>query len=86
MSLFRSIPNPEAEAQRPLADRMRPRTLDEFVGQEQILAPGKPLRTQIEPALIAGLELSGMHAVVRNSWRDQLEQVRMGLQGDDGRT
>jgi putative ATPase len=27
---------------------MRPRTLDEFVGQEQILAPGKPLRTQIE--------------------------------------
>lgn len=27
---------------------MRPRTLDEFVGQEQILAPGKPLRMQIE--------------------------------------
>ncbi|HEU5452007.1 MAG TPA: replication-associated recombination protein A [Terriglobales bacterium] len=33
---------------RPLADRMRPRTLDEFVGQEHLLAPGKPLRTQIE--------------------------------------
>ena len=32
----------------PLADRMRPRTLDEFVGQEHILAPGKPLRLQIE--------------------------------------
>jgi putative ATPase len=27
---------------------MRPRTLDEFVGQEQLVAPGKPLRTQIE--------------------------------------
>ena len=49
MSLFNSIPsNPAVEAQRPLAERMRPRTLDEFVGQEQILGPGKPLRTQIE--------------------------------------
>jgi len=27
---------------------MRPRTLDEFVGQEQLINPGKPLRTQIE--------------------------------------
>ncbi len=33
---------------RPLADRMRPRTLEEFVGQEELLAPGKPLRMQIE--------------------------------------
>ena len=33
---------------RPLADRMRPRTLDEFVGQEHLVAPGKPLRTQLE--------------------------------------
>jgi len=31
-----------------LADRMRPRTLDEFVGQEHILGAGKPLRLQIE--------------------------------------
>ena len=33
---------------RPLADRMRPRTLDEFVGQAHIVAPGKPLRRAIE--------------------------------------
>jgi putative ATPase len=32
----------------PLAERMRPRTLDEFIGQEKLLGPGKPLRTQIE--------------------------------------
>jgi putative ATPase len=32
----------------PLADRMRPRTLDELLGQEHLLAPGKPLRLQIE--------------------------------------
>ena len=32
----------------PLAARMRPRTLDEFVGQEQIIGPGTVLRTSIE--------------------------------------
>ena len=49
MSLFQPIPSPgPADATRPLADRMRPRTLEEFVGQEQLLGPGKPLRTQIE--------------------------------------
>jgi len=32
----------------PLAERMRPRTLDEFVGQEHLLGPGKPLRVAIE--------------------------------------
>jgi len=36
------------DALRPLADRMRPRTLDEFVGQEQVLGPGKPLRQALE--------------------------------------
>jgi len=50
MNLFQSIPSPEgaADKTRPLADRMRPRTLDEFVGQEHLVGPGKPLRTQIE--------------------------------------
>ena len=33
---------------RPLADRMRPETLDEFVGQLHLLGPGKPLRRAIE--------------------------------------
>ena len=50
MSLFQTIPgsnNPGDEG-RPLADRMRPRTLDEYVGQEHLIAPGKPLRAQIE--------------------------------------
>src|SRR5436305_1019715 len=50
MGLFEPIhmPEPATDLSRPLADRMRPRTLDEFVGQEHILAPGKPLRLQIE--------------------------------------
>ena len=50
MSLFQSIPGGErsTDRTRPLADRMRPRTLDEFVGHEHLVGPGKPLRTQIE--------------------------------------
>jgi putative ATPase len=35
-------------ATQPLAARMRPRTIDEFAGQEHLLAPGKPLREAIE--------------------------------------
>ena len=49
MGLFQNIPPDETvDKSRPLADRMRPRTLDEFVGQEHILGPGKALRVQIE--------------------------------------
>jgi len=50
MSLFPTIPSGDnpGDRTRPLADRMRPRTLDEFVGQEHLVGPGKPLRTQIE--------------------------------------
>src|SRR5271167_1730310 len=49
LNLFQQIPPEESvDKSRPLADRMRPRTLDEFVGQEHILGPGKSLRVQIE--------------------------------------
>src|SRR5437763_4328232 len=50
MSLFQSIPSGDrgADRTRPLAARMRPRTLDEFVGQEHLVGPGKPLRLMIE--------------------------------------
>src|SRR5271167_4268112 len=49
MSLFQPIPNAStADRARPLADRMRPRTLEEYAGQEHLIGPGKPLRVQIE--------------------------------------
>ncbi len=50
MGLFSTTPRPDppGDRTRPLADRMRPSTLDEFVGQEHLVGPGKPLRTQIE--------------------------------------
>jgi len=43
----------------PLATRMRPRSLDEFVGQEHILAPGKLLRRAIEADRLPSAILSG---------------------------
>ena len=47
------------ESARPLAARMRPRSLDEFVGQEHILQPGKPLRAAIEKGTIGSIILWG---------------------------
>lgn len=43
----------------PLAARMRPRTLDDYVGQEEVLGPGKPLRTAIEQGTVGSLILWG---------------------------
>jgi putative ATPase len=50
VNLFPAIPPEDTGTQgaRPLADRMRPRALDEFVGQDHLVGPGKPLRVQIE--------------------------------------
>jgi len=49
VSLFAPIPDAKlAHVAAPLAERMRPRSLDEFLGQEHLLGPGKPLRVQIE--------------------------------------
>ena len=61
MNLF--APNPSSDTSRdrthPLADRMRPRTLQEFVGQEHLIAPGKPLRVELERDDISSLILWG---------------------------
>jgi putative ATPase len=49
MSLFQPIPSAGgSDTTRPLADRMRPRTFDEYAGQEHLIGPGKPLRTQVD--------------------------------------
>ena len=44
-----------AQVEEPLAARLRPRTLDEFVGQEQLLGPGKILRNLIEEDRISSM-------------------------------
>ena len=61
MSLFESDPlaTQKDDATRPLAERMRPSTLEEFVGQAHILAPGKPLRSQIDRDQLSSIILWG---------------------------
>lgn len=49
----------KADASAPLASRMRPRSLDEFAGQEHILAPGKLLRRAIEADRLPSVIFSG---------------------------
>ena len=48
MNLFETEPEGRIGNDRPLPERMRPRTLNEFVGQKHLLAEGKPLRQRIE--------------------------------------
>jgi putative ATPase len=45
--------------QRPLAERMRPHSLEDFIGQDHILGPGKPLRRQIERDELTSIILWG---------------------------
>ena len=60
MSLFSPIHDPDTpSALQPLAERMRPRTLEEFIGQEKLLGPGKPLRLQIESDNLSSMLLWG---------------------------
>ncbi len=59
MSLFDAAPAPRVEAGTPLAERMRPERLEDFLGQEHILGPGKPLRAQIEHDQISSMILWG---------------------------
>jgi len=58
MDLFSSGANSDPQGA-PLADRMRPRSLDEFAGQEHILGPGKLLRRAIETGRTGSLILYG---------------------------
>jgi len=58
-TLFPDDAPDKTPAPSPLAERMRPRTFDEFVGQQALLAPGKPLREAIERDLLQSIILWG---------------------------
>ena len=76
MSLFDTLPAPEdASQKRPLAERMRPKTLDEFVGQEHILGPGKPLRMQIERDELSSLILWGPPGVGKTTLAQLIARI-----------
>ncbi|MEO7135131.1 MAG: replication-associated recombination protein A [Vicinamibacterales bacterium] len=59
MSLFNDEPAPVDPKTVPLAERMRPRSLDEIVGQDDLVAPGRPLREMIERDLLQSIILWG---------------------------
>lgn len=59
MNLFEQAAQAEIQAKAPLAVRMRPRTLEEFVGQEKIIGPGTLLRRAIENDSLTSLILWG---------------------------
>ena len=87
MSLFDSLtPNRRHE---PLAARMRPRTLDEYVGQQHIVGPGRLLRRAIQADQISSLILYGppgtgkttLAMVIANSTRSHFEVLNAVLAG-----
>jgi putative ATPase len=53
------LPFVDADADAPLAERLRPRTLDEVIGQPQLLGPGKPLRVAFESGRLHSMILWG---------------------------
>ncbi len=78
-------PRPDA----PLADRVRPRTLDEVLGQDEVLGPGKPLRRAIEQDQLRSLILWGppgsgkttLAHVIRRLTRAHFESMSAVLSG-----
>jgi len=60
VDLFDTAPNaPEMDAQRPLADRLRPRSLSEVIGQEQVIGPDAPLGMMLAAGSLSSLILWG---------------------------
>lgn len=54
-------------APQPLAARMRPAGLDQFVGQQHLLAPGKPLRVALDAGQLHSMVLWGPPGVGKTS-------------------
>ena len=57
--LFAAAAEDRLARQAPLAARLRPRNLDEVVGQEHLLGPGRPLRALIEADRLSSVILWG---------------------------
>lgn len=80
---------PTGERETPLADRMRPRNLDEFVGQEHIVGPGRLLRRAIQADQLSSLIFSGppgtgkttLARVIANTTRSRFASVNAVLSG-----
>jgi len=82
-----ALAEPRADA--PLAERIRPRTLDEILGQDEVLGPGRPLRRAIEQDQLRSLILWGppgsgkttLAFVIRRLTRAHFEAMSAVLSG-----
>lgn len=87
--LFRHAGREQAEKQAPLAARMRPRTLDEFVGQDHVLGPGRLLRRAIQADQISSVVFYGppgtgkttLARVIANTTHSQFVTLNAVLDG-----
>ena len=67
MSLFKPNDDGRADVGRPLPERMRPRTMEEFIGQQHLIGPGKPLRRKIETDELGSMIFWGPPGVGKTS-------------------
>jgi putative ATPase len=86
---LRAKPDSLGRSETPLAERIRPRTLDEILGQDEVLGPGRPLRRAIEQDLLRSLILWGppgsgkttLAFVIRGLTRARFEAMSAVLSG-----
>jgi putative ATPase len=89
MDLFDHARQEQIEREAPLAARVRPRTLDEFVGQEHIVGPGRLLRRAIQADQLSSVIFYGppgtgkttLATVIANSTRSHFETLNAVLAG-----
>ena len=89
MDLFRHSVREKIEREQPLAARMRPRTLDEFVGQTHIMAPGRLLHRAIQADQLSSLIFYGppgtgkttLASVIANTTQSHFDQLNAVLAG-----
>ena len=89
MDLFEKALEQSIQSEAPLADRMRPRTLEEFVGQQHILAPGRLLRRAIQADQLSSLIFYGppgtgkttLARIIANTTRSHFLSINAVLAG-----
>jgi putative ATPase len=89
MDLFDHARREQIEREAPLAARMRPRTLDEFVGQEHVVGPGRLLRRAIQADQLSSVIFYGppgtgkttLAAVIAHTTRSHFETLNAVLAG-----